>query len=213
MKLGRILLSTSALILSATIASAQQPKDTAPAGKPPAEPERIKTPPAETAPAMAGPAATPATALPAPDATVTAPPRCACSGEIMNLQPPCGGSVGCIARRHKLWDWLTYVPSRRPCIDGNICNRKQPNIQPPLYDFFPGEQFCCGANAHCNSNVIYRYPQAKWVNPLLGRPGAGWPTNPPTATNVPGSNPGDRFPETSVPYTPSPRAAEAMKQY
>ena len=47
--------------------------------------------------------------------------------------------VGCISaplKRHPLWSWLTYQPARRPWLDGH-CVHKAPNVQPPLYDYFP----------------------------------------------------------------------------
>lgn len=156
MKISRLLLSAVTFIVSASLSRADD-KQAAPA------------------------------AAPAPAASAAAPTQSGgCDGEstILAVQAPCGGSVGCLARnRHPIWDWLTYVPSRRPIIDGNCCNRKQPNIQPPLYDYFPGD--CCGCSSNgCGNANVYRYPQARWVNPLLGRPGANMAPAPVVATNA-----------------------------
>lgn len=98
--------------------------------------------------------------LPSAEETAPAPaktePAPAASGLLVGPAvpvPTCYPDAPCTARRHPLLLWLTYVPSRRPYFDGHIC-QKAPNIQPPLYDFFP----CTGEGCYsCGTTTPY-YP-------------------------------------------------------
>lgn len=87
---------------------------------------------------MDQPAAT--TATPA-----AAPPASAVVGPAVPT-PAYYPDWNCTSRRCPLIMWMTYVPSRRPWFDGHIC-QKVPNIQAPLYDYFPctGVSNCCPA--------------------------------------------------------------------
>jgi hypothetical protein len=80
----------------------------------------------------------------------------AMSGPVPELPASC--PVGCISaplHRHPLWSWLTYQPARRPWLDGH-CVHKAPNIQPPLYDYFP----CMGRTCPIPGSPTY--------NPCVG---------------------------------------------
>lgn len=59
-------------------------------------------------------------------------------------------------RRHPLCLWATYVPSRRPWFDGHCC-QLAPNVQPPLYDYFP----CLGEGCYDCKGYVQAPPAAK----------------------------------------------------
>ena len=98
--------------------------------------------PAPAADAAAAPA--PATAAPA-----TATPQMGPAVPVPTYYP----DAPCTARRHPLLLWLTYVPSRRPYFDGHLC-QKAPNIQAPLYDYFP----CIGEGCYPCGTTQPWYP-------------------------------------------------------
>ncbi len=93
--------------------------------------------------------------VPAPDPDAAAAPAVSATPFVGPAVPVPSyyPAAPCTARRHRLLLWLTYVPSRRPYFDGHLC-QKAPNIQPPLYDFFP----CIGESCYsCGTTAAY-YP-------------------------------------------------------